>query len=92
MTKKRKRQDDFQKNKLKVGQTKPKADNATNVNFRSKTIHLPEQLKHGNSGPTTHRNLDIKVHKTRNRTLSTDLHLSILYHHLGELMSDHIVI
>lgn len=60
MTKKRKRQGDFQKNKLKAGQTKPKANNATDVNFRSKTIHLPEQLKHGNSGPTTHRNLDIK--------------------------------
>lgn len=78
MTKKRKRQGDFQKNKLKVGQTKPKADNATDVNFRSKTIRLPEQLKHGSSGPTTHRNLDIKVHKMHNLTLSTDPHLSVV--------------
>lgn len=60
MSKKRKRQDDFQKTKLKVGKKKPKAENATNVNFRSKSIHLPEQLKHGESGPTTHRHLDIK--------------------------------
>ncbi|XP_051574912.1 testis-expressed protein 10 homolog [Myxocyprinus asiaticus] len=60
MTKKRKRQDDFQKVKLKVGKKKPKADNATNVNFRSKAIHLPEQLKHGELGPTTHRQLSIK--------------------------------
>ncbi|KAI7806554.1 testis-expressed protein 10 homolog isoform X2 [Triplophysa rosa] len=60
MTKKRKRQDDFQKVKLKVGKKKPKADNATDVNFRSKAIHLPEQLKQSNAGPTTHRQLNIK--------------------------------
>lgn len=58
---KRKRQDDFQKVKLKVGKKKPKADNATNVSFRSKGIHLPEQLKRDESGPTTHRQLGIKV-------------------------------
>uniref|UniRef100_A0A671MCD1 Testis-expressed sequence 10 protein homolog n=1 Tax=Sinocyclocheilus anshuiensis TaxID=1608454 RepID=A0A671MCD1_9TELE len=58
--KKQKRQGDFQKVQLKVGKKKPKADNATNVNFRSKAIHLPEQLKHADSGPTTHRQLDIK--------------------------------
>ncbi|XP_043116360.1 testis-expressed protein 10 homolog [Puntigrus tetrazona] len=58
--KKQKRQGDFQKIQLKVGKKKPKADNATNVNFRSKAIHLPEQLKHADSGPTTHRQLDIK--------------------------------
>ncbi|XP_056618084.1 testis-expressed protein 10 homolog [Triplophysa dalaica] len=60
MTKKRKRQDDFQKVKLKVGKKKPKADNATDVNFKSKSIHLPEQLKQSNAGPTTHRHLNIK--------------------------------
>ncbi|XP_016387574.1 testis-expressed sequence 10 protein homolog [Sinocyclocheilus rhinocerous] len=57
--KKQKRQGDFQKVQLKVGKKKPKADNATNVNFRSKAIHLPEQLKHVDSGPTKHRQLDI---------------------------------
>ncbi|XP_059423916.1 testis-expressed protein 10 homolog [Carassius carassius] len=59
-TKKQKRQGDFQKIQLKIGKKKPKADNATNVNFRSKAIHLPEQLKHADSGPTKHRQLDIK--------------------------------
>ncbi|XP_022621555.1 testis-expressed protein 10 isoform X2 [Seriola dumerili] len=57
--KKKKRQDDFQKVKLKVGKKKPKADNATNTNFRSKGIHLSEQLKRDTSGPTTHRQLGI---------------------------------
>lgn len=45
--------------KLKVGKKKPKADNATNTSFRSKGIHLPEQLKKDTGGPTTHRNLGI---------------------------------
>ncbi|CAL8247185.1 unnamed protein product [Lota lota] len=57
-SKRKKRQDDFQKIKLKVGKKKPKADNATNTNFRSKGIHLSEQLKR-DSGPTTHRQLGI---------------------------------
>ena len=56
----KKRQDDFQKVKLKVGKKKPKAYNATNTNFRSKGIHLSEQLKR-DSGPTTHRQLGINV-------------------------------
>ncbi|XP_066502228.1 testis-expressed protein 10 homolog isoform X1 [Hoplias malabaricus] len=60
MTKKRKRQDDFHKVKLKVGKKKPKGENATNVNFRSKSIHLPEQLKRDDTGPTTNRQLSIK--------------------------------
>uniref|UniRef100_A0A3B4B8N0 Uncharacterized protein n=1 Tax=Periophthalmus magnuspinnatus TaxID=409849 RepID=A0A3B4B8N0_9GOBI len=57
--KKKKRQDDFQKVKLKVGKKKPRADNATNTSFRSKGIHLPDQLKRDTSGPTTHRHLGI---------------------------------
>ncbi|XP_029115667.1 testis-expressed protein 10 homolog [Scleropages formosus] len=60
MTKKRKRQHDFQKVKLKVGKKKPKADNATDVNFRTKGIRLPEQLKKVGTGPSTHRQLSIK--------------------------------
>nr|XP_057940448.1 testis-expressed protein 10 homolog [Doryrhamphus excisus]XP_057940449.1 testis-expressed protein 10 homolog [Doryrhamphus excisus] len=58
-SKKKKRQDDFQKVKLKVGKKKPRADNATNTNFRTKGIHLPEQLRTDTSGPTTHRQLGI---------------------------------
>uniref|UniRef100_A0A673A172 Testis expressed 10 n=1 Tax=Sphaeramia orbicularis TaxID=375764 RepID=A0A673A172_9TELE len=57
--KKKKRQDDFQKVKLKVGKKKPRADNATNTNFRTKGIQLSEQLKRDTSGPTTHRHLGI---------------------------------
>ncbi|XP_020507595.1 testis-expressed protein 10 homolog [Labrus bergylta] len=68
-SKKKKRQDDFQKVKLKVGKTKPKAVNATNTSFRTKGIHLSEQLKKDTSGPTTHRQLGIN-----------DL-LSQLHHH-----------
>ena len=60
-TTKKKRQDDFHKVKLKVGKKIPKPDNATNVSFRSKGIRLPEQLKRDGSGPTTHRQLGIKV-------------------------------
>ncbi|XP_066546986.1 testis-expressed protein 10 homolog [Amia ocellicauda] len=60
MTKKRKRQDDFQKVKLKVGKKKPKPNNATDVNFKTRGIRLPEQLKSDKSGPTTRRQLSIK--------------------------------
>lgn len=59
--KKKKRQVDFQKVKLKVGKTKPKANNATNTTFRTKGIYLSEQLKKDTSGPTTHRQLGINV-------------------------------
>lgn len=61
MTKKRKRQDDFQKVKLKVGKKKPKLENATVTNFKTKTIHLPEQLKEDGILPTNNRKLNIKV-------------------------------
>ncbi|KAK2120066.1 Testis-expressed sequence 10 protein [Saguinus oedipus] len=60
MTKKRKRQDDFQKVKLKVGKKKLKLQNATLTNFKTKTIHLPEQLKEDGSLPTNNRKLNIK--------------------------------
>ncbi|XP_038203790.1 testis-expressed protein 10 isoform X1 [Arvicola amphibius] len=60
MTKKRKRQDDFQKVKLKVGKKKPKLENATPTNFKTKAIHLPEQLKEDRTLPTNNRKLNIK--------------------------------
>ncbi|XP_057576189.1 testis-expressed protein 10 isoform X3 [Hippopotamus amphibius kiboko] len=60
MTKKRKRQDDFQKVKLKVGKKKPRLENATVTNFKTKTIHLPEQLKEDGTLPTNNRKLNIK--------------------------------
>lgn len=61
MTKKRKRQDDFQKVKLKVGKKKPRLENATVTNFKTKTVHLPEQLKEDVTLPTNNRKLNIKV-------------------------------
>lgn len=102
MTKKKKRQDDFQKVKLKVGKTKPKADNSTNVNFRTKGINLSEQLKRGADGPTTHRQLSIKdllaqlnhyngsIKHTALVGLKEllTLHPSVLEQHLSRLLSE----
>ncbi|XP_031709456.1 testis-expressed protein 10 homolog [Anarrhichthys ocellatus] len=101
-SKKKKRQDDFQKVKLKVGKTKPKADNATNTNFRSKGINITEQLKRDTSGPTTHRHLGINDllsqlhHYSANIKHSALLGLkellslnpSLLEQHLSRLLSE----
>lgn len=100
--KKKKRQDDFQKVKLKVGKKKPRADNATNTNFRTKGIHLTEQLKRDTSGPTTHRQLGINEllsqlhHYNANVKHSALLGLkellsinpSLLEQHLSRLLSE----
>uniref|UniRef100_A0A671UG91 Testis expressed 10 n=1 Tax=Sparus aurata TaxID=8175 RepID=A0A671UG91_SPAAU len=100
--KKKKRQDDFQKVKLKVGKKKPKADNATNTNFRSKGINLTEQLKRDTSGPTTHRQLGIndllsQLHhynaNVKHSALSglrelLPLNPSLLEQHLSRLLSE----
>ncbi|KAG7242037.1 hypothetical protein INR49_024082 [Caranx melampygus] len=100
--KKKKRQDDFQKVKLKVGKKKPKADNATNTSFRTKGIHLSEQLKRDSSGPTTHRQLGIndllsQLHHY-NANVKNDallglrellsLNPSLLEQHLSRLLSE----
>ncbi|XP_056142166.1 testis-expressed protein 10 homolog [Lampris incognitus] len=77
--KKKKRQDDFQKVKLKVGKKKPKAVNATTTNFRTKGIHLSEQLKRDTSGPKTNRQLGIN-----------DL-LSQLHHYSGNVKQSALV-
>lgn len=42
--KKREKKQDFQKAKLKVGKTRPKADNHTETSFRAKAIVLNQQL------------------------------------------------
>ncbi|KAI8900497.1 hypothetical protein BC833DRAFT_646965 [Globomyces pollinis-pini] len=49
--KKREKQADFQKKKLKVGKGKAVAANSTDVNFKSKSIHVPTQ--HINSQDST---------------------------------------
>uniref|UniRef100_A0A6I8S4Z5 Testis expressed 10 n=1 Tax=Xenopus tropicalis TaxID=8364 RepID=A0A6I8S4Z5_XENTR len=59
MSSKRKRQEDFQKVKLKVGRKKPRADQITDTTFKSKFIHLSKQLKEDQSSPTNERKLNI---------------------------------
>nr|XP_060637476.1 testis-expressed protein 10 [Anolis sagrei ordinatus]XP_060637477.1 testis-expressed protein 10 [Anolis sagrei ordinatus]XP_060637479.1 testis-expressed protein 10 [Anolis sagrei ordinatus] len=60
MTKKRKYQEDFHKVKLKVGKKKPRLENATDTNFKTRSIHLPEQLREDGILPTNNRKLNIK--------------------------------
>ncbi|KAG8572214.1 hypothetical protein GDO81_011977 [Engystomops pustulosus] len=59
MANKRKRQEDFQKVKLKVGKKRPRAENDTDTNCRVKSIHLSEQLREETSLPTSRRKLTI---------------------------------
>lgn len=87
---------------MKVGKTKPKADNATNTSFRTKGIHLSEQLRRDTSGPTTHRQLGINEllsqlhHYNANVKNSALLGLrellsgnpSLLEQHLSRLLSE----
>ncbi|XP_078394837.1 testis-expressed protein 10 homolog isoform X3 [Cetorhinus maximus] len=102
MTKKRKRQDDFQKVKLKVGKRKPKADNATNTSFKTRAIYVPEQLKCDASLPTNHRKLNIKDLLTQLHHYSSGIkqsaliglkdlvsqHPSVIASHLSSILSD----
>ncbi|PWW75450.1 hypothetical protein C7212DRAFT_358065 [Tuber magnatum] len=63
---KREKQKDFQKPKLKVGKARAKADNFTNTSFRSKAITLTTQSLHTTAPSTTY----LFTH-----------HLSLLTHH-----------
>ncbi|XP_062899961.1 testis-expressed protein 10 homolog isoform X1 [Mobula hypostoma] len=88
MTKKRKRQDDFQKVKLKVGKRKPKADNATDTSFKTRAIHVPEQLKSVASLPTNYRKLNIKDLLTQLHHYNSGIKQSAL-NGLKDLVSQH---
>ncbi|XP_073534459.1 testis-expressed protein 10 [Phyllobates terribilis] len=59
MGNKRKRQEDFQKVKLKVGKKRPRADNVTDTNCRIKSIRLSEQLREDSLLPSSKRKLTI---------------------------------
>ncbi|XP_063778724.1 testis-expressed protein 10 [Pseudophryne corroboree] len=59
MANKRKRQEDFQKVKLKVGKKKPRTDNVTDTKCRVRAIHLSEQLREEHSLLTSNRKLTI---------------------------------
>lgn len=57
---KKKRQQDFQKVKLKVGKKLKKADNVTNASFRTRGIQISQQLKTGDaSQPSTKKKHNI---------------------------------
>ena len=59
---KKKRQQDFQKVKLKVGKKLKKADNVTNASFRTRGIQISQQLKTGDaSQPSTKKKHNISV-------------------------------
>eukprot|EP00058_Branchiostoma_floridae_P009569 XP_002595057.1 hypothetical protein BRAFLDRAFT_90165 [Branchiostoma floridae] len=51
---------DFNKVKLKVGKKLPKADNVTDTTFKSRAIHLPDQLKTDTTQPTNFRQQNVK--------------------------------
>lgn len=60
--KKKQRQEDFKKVKLKVGRKLPPAQNATETQFKSRAIVLPSQLVGQSSGePTNNRRQNLKV-------------------------------
>ncbi|KAB2579117.1 Mg2+ transporter protein CorA-like/Zinc transport protein ZntB [Lasiodiplodia theobromae] len=50
---KKEKKKDFQKPKLKVGKTKPKADNFTDTSFKAKSIIVKEQSIHTNAPTVT---------------------------------------
>ena len=59
---KKKKQQDFQKVKLKVGKKLKKADNVTNASFKSRAIQISQQLKGGDSSqPVTKKKRNIAV-------------------------------
>ncbi|KAK3607992.1 hypothetical protein CHS0354_009927 [Potamilus streckersoni] len=60
MGKSKKKRQDFQKVKLKVGKTLKKADNVTNASFKTRTIQITQQLKTDSNQPSTTRKLNIQ--------------------------------
>ena len=59
-SKKKKKNADFIKPKLKVGKKKPNATNHTDIAFKSSAINLLAQLEE-KTEPTNRRNLSLKV-------------------------------
>ena len=58
---KKKRQQDFQKVKLKVGKKLKKGENVTNASFKTRTVQITQQLKSEKAGPSTKRKRNIQV-------------------------------
>nr|XP_022307369.1 testis-expressed protein 10 homolog isoform X2 [Crassostrea virginica] len=58
---KKKKNQDFQKVKLKVGRRLQKADNITNASFKTRSVQVVQHIKTGDgTEPTTRRNLNIR--------------------------------
>lgn len=58
--KKKQKNEDFKKVKLKVGKSKLSAANSTDVSFKSQSINILSQLEEKDE-PTNRRNLSLKV-------------------------------
>lgn len=59
---KKKRQQDFQKVKLKVGKKLPKGDNVTNLSFKTRQIKLTQRIKvDDGQKPLTRNKLSLQV-------------------------------
>ena len=59
-SKKKKKNSDFVKPKLRVGKKKPAATNFTSIDFKSSAINILAQLEE-KAEPTNRRNLSLKV-------------------------------
>jgi len=55
------KEQDFQKVKLKVGKKLQPAQNATDTSFKSKSVFIPKQLRKLDNEPTNQRNQTLKV-------------------------------
>ncbi|KAL4222115.1 Testis-expressed sequence 10 protein [Mactra antiquata] len=86
---KKKRQQDFQKVKLKVGKKLKKADNVTNASFRTRSIQISQTLKTGEtSQPSTKKKQNIKELFTQCRHYSSSVRLEAV-NGLKELLTSY---
>ncbi|XP_062570246.1 testis-expressed protein 10 homolog [Saccostrea cucullata] len=86
---KKKKNQDFQKVKLKVGRKLQKADNVTNASFKSRSVQVVQHIKTGDGNqPTTKRNLSIGDLLNQCQHYSTTVRLDAV-NGLRELLSSH---
>lgn len=84
---KKKKNQDFQKVKLKVGRKLQKADNVTNASFKTRSVQVVQHIKTGTgSEPTTRRNLNIVDLLNQCQHYSTSVRLDAV-NGLKELLS-----
>ena len=81
MGKSKKKRQDFQKVKLKVGRKLQKGQNVTNTSFKTRTVQVTQQLKSGEvTEPNTRKKQNIGVslqmsHVTRNPVFGVYSHV-----------------